>query len=84
MPAIVDRSAQDLSLIVAGFAARLVLRRRDVKQFVKKVTRADLFEPAALVEDASVTPVVDRTYPLAETPAAMIYLITRHPRGKVS
>jgi NADPH:quinone reductase-like Zn-dependent oxidoreductase len=69
--------------MVAGFVARLVLRRRDVKQFVKKVTRADLFELAALVEDASVTPVVDRTYSLAETPAAMTYLMARHPRGKV-
>jgi NADPH:quinone reductase-like Zn-dependent oxidoreductase len=30
-----------------------------------------------------VTPVVDRTYPLAETSAAMGYLMQRHPRGKV-
>jgi NADPH:quinone reductase-like Zn-dependent oxidoreductase len=30
-----------------------------------------------------VTPVVDRTYPLSETPAAMSYLIARHARGKV-
>ena len=29
------------------------------------------------------TPVVDRTYPLAETSAAMRYLMARHPRGKV-
>lgn len=62
---------------------RLVFRRRDVKQFVRKVTRADLLELAALVDDGSVTPVVDRTYPLAETPAAMSYLMARHPRGKV-
>lgn len=80
---VVLNCGQDLSLIVAGFAARLVFRRRDVKQFVRKVTRADLLELAALVEDASVTPVVDRTYPLAETPAAMTYLMARHPRGKV-
>jgi len=26
------------------------------------------------VEDGSVTPIVDRTYPLAETPTAMSYL----------
>jgi NADPH:quinone reductase-like Zn-dependent oxidoreductase len=52
-------------------------------QFVRKVTRADLLELAALVEDESVTPVVDRTYPLTETPAAMSYLMARHPRGKV-
>jgi NADPH:quinone reductase-like Zn-dependent oxidoreductase len=80
---VVLNCGQDVSLILAGWAARLILRRRDVKQFVRKVTRARLLELAALVEDGSVTPVVDRTYPLAQTPAAMRYLIARHPRGKV-
>ncbi len=80
---VVLNCGQDVSLILAGWAARLILRRRDVKQFVRKVTRARLLELAALVEDGSVTPVVDRTYPLAETPAAMRYLMARHPRGKV-
>ena len=80
---VVLNCGQDVSLILAGWAARLILRRRDVKQFVRKVTRARLLELAALVQDGSVTPVVDRTYPLAETPAAMRYLIARHPRGKV-
>jgi NADPH:quinone reductase-like Zn-dependent oxidoreductase len=74
---VVLNCGQDLSLIVAGYAARLVFRRRDVKQFVRKVTRADLLELAALVEDGSVTPVVARTYPLTETPAAISYLMAR-------
>ena len=80
---VVLNCGQDVSLILAGLTARLVFRRRDVKQFTRKVTRAGLLELAALMEDASVTPVVDRTYPLAETPAAMSYLMARHPRGKV-
>jgi NADPH:quinone reductase-like Zn-dependent oxidoreductase len=80
---VVLNCGQDLSLIVAGNVARLAFRRRDVKQFVIKVTRADLVELAALVDDGSVTPVVDRTYPITETAAAMTYLMTRHPRGKV-
>lgn len=80
---VVLNCGQDVSLIAAGWAARLLFRRRDVKQFVRKVTRAYLLELAALVEDGSVTPVVDRTYPLAETAAAMRYLMARHPRGKV-
>jgi NADPH:quinone reductase-like Zn-dependent oxidoreductase len=79
---VVLNCGQDLPLILAGWVARL-LRRRGVKQFVRKVTRTDLLELAALVEDGSVTPVVDRTYPLAETPTAMRYLMARHPRGKV-
>jgi NADPH:quinone reductase-like Zn-dependent oxidoreductase len=80
---VVLNCGQDLSLIVAGNVARLIRRRRDVKQFVRKVTRADLLELAALVEDGRLTPLVDRTYQLAETPAAMTYLMARHPRGKV-
>jgi NADPH:quinone reductase-like Zn-dependent oxidoreductase len=80
---VVLNCGQDVSLILAGWAARLVFRRRDVKQFVRKVTRADLLELSALVEDGSVTPVVGRTYPLDETPAAMRFLMQRHPRGKV-
>jgi NADPH:quinone reductase-like Zn-dependent oxidoreductase len=80
---VVLNCGQDVSLIVAGQVARLIFRRRDVKQFIRKVTRADLLELAALVDDGSITPVVDRTYPLAKTPAAMSYLMARHPRGKV-
>jgi NADPH:quinone reductase-like Zn-dependent oxidoreductase len=80
---VVLNCGQDLSLAVAGFAARRVLRRRDVKQFVRKVTRPDLLELSSLVEAGTLTPAVDRTYPLAETPAAMSYLMARHPRGKV-
>lgn len=74
---------QDVSLVLAGLVARLVRRRRDVEQFNRKVGRPDLLELAALVEDGSVTPVVDRTYPLEETPAAMTYPRARQPRGKV-
>ena len=80
---VVVLNSQDLSLSLAGFAARLVFRRRDVKQVIRKVRHADLLELAALVEDGSLTPVIDRTYPLSETPAAMSYLMERHPRGKV-
>jgi D-arabinose 1-dehydrogenase-like Zn-dependent alcohol dehydrogenase len=74
---VVLNCGQDISLMVAGHAARLILRRRDVKQFVRKVTRPRLLELAALVQDGSVTPLVDRTYQLAET---MRYLMARHPR----
>jgi NADPH:quinone reductase-like Zn-dependent oxidoreductase len=80
---VVLNCGQDLSLALAGALARLIRRRGDVKQFVRKVTRPDLLELAALAEDGRLTPVVDRTYPLAETPAAMTYLMARHPRGKV-
>ena len=80
---VVLNCGQDVSRIIAGWGARLLFRRSDVKQFTRKVVRADLLELAALVDSGSLTPVVDRTYSLAETPAAMRYLMARHPRGKV-
>jgi len=36
-----------------------------------------------LVEAGKVMPVIDRTYPLSETAAAMDYVGTGHARGKV-
>jgi NADPH:quinone reductase-like Zn-dependent oxidoreductase len=80
---VVLNCGQDLSLIVAGFTARLVLRRRDVKQFVRKVVREDLLELAALAEAGGLTPVVAAVHPLAEAPAALAELQTRHVPGKV-
>lgn len=44
---------------------------------------ADLAEVAALIESGKIRPVIDAAYPLAETAAAMRYLETQHPRGKV-
>ena len=36
-----------------------------------------------LIERGEVTPVIDRTYPLSETPSAMRYLEEEHAQGKV-
>ncbi|WP_336206789.1 NAD(P)-dependent alcohol dehydrogenase [Nonomuraea sp. LPB2021202275-12-8] len=44
---------------------------------------ADLRTLAELIEAGKVTPVVDRTYPLAEVPEAIRYLRAGHPAGKV-
>ncbi len=42
-----------------------------------------LADLAALVEAGTLTPVLDRTFPLEETAAAMTYLETEHARAKV-
>ncbi|WP_412538936.1 NAD(P)-dependent alcohol dehydrogenase [Longispora sp. K20-0274] len=44
---------------------------------------ADLEVIRELVEAGRITPVVDRTYPLAEVPAAVRYLEGGHARGKI-
>jgi NADPH:quinone reductase-like Zn-dependent oxidoreductase len=43
----------------------------------------DLEELAPRLESGSVTPVIDRTYPLAEAADAIRYLAQGHPAGKV-
>lgn len=45
--------------------------------------REDLLFLKGLVEAGKVTPVVDRTYPLARVPDAIRYLAAGHARGKV-
>jgi NADPH:quinone reductase-like Zn-dependent oxidoreductase len=43
----------------------------------------DLDELSPLLQSGSVTPVIDRTYPLADAPDAIRYLAQGHPAGKV-
>jgi NADPH:quinone reductase-like Zn-dependent oxidoreductase len=47
------------------------------------VTNADLVVLKEMMESKKVTPVIDRTFPLAETPEAIRYLEAGHARGKV-
>jgi NADPH:quinone reductase-like Zn-dependent oxidoreductase len=43
----------------------------------------ELEELGRLIESGAVTPVLDRTYPLADTPDAIRYLAEGHPAGKI-
>jgi NADPH:quinone reductase-like Zn-dependent oxidoreductase len=51
--------------------------------FLAKPSRADLAVLTGLLTAGKVTPVIDRTYPLSETPEAIRYLEQGHARGKV-
>jgi NADPH:quinone reductase-like Zn-dependent oxidoreductase len=51
--------------------------------FVNKENHEDLIVLKELIESGKVTPVIDRTYPLAEVPEAIRYLEQGHARGKV-
>jgi NADPH:quinone reductase-like Zn-dependent oxidoreductase len=48
-----------------------------------KVKSKDLQHIASLAEAGSIIPVVDRTFPLAETANAIRYVEQCHARGKV-
>jgi NADPH:quinone reductase-like Zn-dependent oxidoreductase len=51
--------------------------------FVSKENYEDMTVLKELIESGNVTPVIDRTYPLAEVPEAIRYLEEGHARGKV-
>jgi NADPH:quinone reductase-like Zn-dependent oxidoreductase len=51
--------------------------------FIARENAADLTALRELIEAGAVTPAIDRTYPLAETAAAIRHLINGQARGKV-
>ncbi len=57
--------------------------REQASPRVKTQNRDDLVALKELVESGSITPVIDRTYPLSETPDAMAHVATGHARGTV-
>ena len=54
-----------------------------VYMFLAEMNHADLMVIRAFIEEGKVKPIVDRTYPLEETPAAIAYVETGRARGKV-
>jgi NADPH:quinone reductase-like Zn-dependent oxidoreductase len=71
----VDRMAE------AVVMSRVVSRR--LLPFLSHASRDDLLVLKDLIEAANVRPVIDRTYPFAESADAMRYVEEGHARGKV-
>ncbi|MFI7542741.1 NAD(P)-dependent alcohol dehydrogenase [Actinoplanes sp. NPDC049599] len=63
-----------LGVVLGGSRLRVLTSRRDVD---------DLTLLAGMVERGEVTPVVERTYPMAEAAAALWRLRDEHARGKI-
>lgn len=57
--------------------------RRKLRPFMASLNKADLLVVQELLQAGKVTPVIDRTYPLREVPAAIRYLEEGHARGKI-
>ena len=57
--------------------------RQQGSMYVTKPNNKDLVILKELIESGKITPVIDRTYPLSETPEAMGYAAEGHARGKV-
>jgi NADPH:quinone reductase-like Zn-dependent oxidoreductase len=57
--------------------------RQKTRTFVSSPKHEDLVVLKELIEAGQVTPVIDRTYPLRETPEAIDYVEAAHTQGKV-
>jgi NADPH:quinone reductase-like Zn-dependent oxidoreductase len=57
--------------------------RQHARPFLSVPNAEDLVHLKDLVEAGKVMPVIDRTYPMGETPEALRYLAEEHARGKV-
>jgi NADPH:quinone reductase-like Zn-dependent oxidoreductase len=70
-----------LSFVKPGVMSRFTSQK--FVSFLTNGTKENLLFLANLVEEGKLRPVVDRTYPLAEAPAAIAYQEQGHARGKV-
>ena len=73
-----------------GVVARLLRARllspfvgQNLRTFLSSENHEDMVALKELIEAGKLTPVIDRTYPLAEVPEAIRYLENGHARGKV-
>ncbi len=57
--------------------------RQNLRRYLSKPNHEDLVVLKEFSEAEKVTPVIDRTYPLSETPEAIAYIEKGHARGKV-
>jgi NADPH:quinone reductase-like Zn-dependent oxidoreductase len=57
--------------------------RQRLVPLLAQIKNEDMVALKELIEAGKVTPVIDRTYPLSETPEAIRYLEAGHVRGKV-
>jgi NADPH:quinone reductase-like Zn-dependent oxidoreductase len=80
-----DEQAASGAILVGMLEVLLVSRftSQRLLPFLAKRSRDDLIALKELIEAGKVTPVIDRTYPLSETPEAIRYLEGGHARGKV-
>ena len=71
-----------MGYVFKAFALSLVMRQHG-SMYLAVPNSQTLATLKDLIETGKVTPVIDRTYPLSDTPAAFRYLVKEHARGKV-
>lgn len=71
-----------MSYVFKAYLLSLIMRQHG-SMYLASPSGKDLLVLKELAEAGKITPVVDKTYPLSETPAAFRYLEKEHARGKV-
>lgn len=71
-----------MSYVFKAYLLSLILRQHGSMYLASPSSKA-LLVLSELIEAGKLKPVIDKTYPLSETPAAFRYLEQEHPRGKV-
>jgi NADPH:quinone reductase-like Zn-dependent oxidoreductase len=71
-----------MGYVIKAFVLSAIVRQQG-RPFVSRPKSEDLAFLKELVETGKMTPVIDRTYPLSETPEALEYVGRGHARGKV-
>jgi NADPH:quinone reductase-like Zn-dependent oxidoreductase len=71
-----------MSYVFEAYLLSLIMRQHG-SMYLASPSGKDLLVLKELAEAGNITPVVDKTYPLSETPAAFRYLEKEHARGKV-
>jgi NADPH:quinone reductase-like Zn-dependent oxidoreductase len=78
-----DKKAGELAGVMFGKMLIAPFVSQRLTGVLAKVRTADLAALAAMIEAGTLKPVLDRTYPFAETADAIRYVETGHARGKV-
>ncbi len=71
-----------IAVLLKAVVANLFVSQR-LRPLPSKQKREELLAVTGLIEDGKLTPVVDRTYPLADTAEGLRHIEQGHARGKV-
>ncbi|MEW9533911.1 NAD(P)-dependent alcohol dehydrogenase [Microbispora sp. NPDC049125] len=86
---VVAGGGHDAGGLLGGYTRQLrapfvsMFTGRHLRGLISKERAEELDELTRLIESGAVTPVIDRTYALADAPDAIRYLAEGHPAGKV-
>jgi NADPH:quinone reductase-like Zn-dependent oxidoreductase len=68
---------------LAGAIVRSRLLKQPIVTFLAEVTKEHLLTLKEMAESGRLVPVIDRTYPLSDVPAAIAYASRQRTRGKI-